>query len=93
MKDFWKVMVKYISPYYKYLGGSVFLNILSAILNVFSFSLLIPVLQIVFNTSEATYEFIPWHSGMSFHEITNNAYYYISQYIAVAGESKVLLVL
>ena len=93
MKEFWRVMVKYISPYYKYLGGSVFLNILSAVLNVFSFSLLIPVLQIIFNTGDASYEFIPWHSGMSFHEITNNAYFYITQYIQSTSESHVLLVL
>lgn len=86
-------MVKYISPYYKYLGGSVFLNILSAILNVFSFSLMIPVLQIIFNTGDKVYQFIPWHNGMSFNEITNNAYYYISSYIGQVGASKVLLIL
>ena len=48
MKEFWQVLVKYVKPYKGYLGGSIILNILSAILNIFSFSLIIPILQILF---------------------------------------------
>jgi ATP-binding cassette subfamily B protein/subfamily B ATP-binding cassette protein MsbA len=69
----------------------VVLNILSAVFNVFSFSLLIPILQILFNVGETHYEFIPWHRGMPFGEITNNAYYYVSQFVADYGQSRVLL--
>ena len=69
------------------------MNILSAIFNVFSFSLLIPILQILFNVSDVTYEFIPWHKGMDFNEITNNAYYYIGSLIEVHGASHILLML
>ena len=93
MKAFWKILRRYVAPYKGYVGGSVVLNILSAIFNVFSFSLLIPILQILFNVSETRYEFIPWHRGMPFNEISNNAYYYISQFIADYGQSHVLLML
>lgn len=93
MKEFWQILKRYVSPYKKYVAGSVLMNILSAVFNVFSFSLLIPILQILFNVGETTYEFIPWHKGMPFNEITNNAYYYISTYIESFGPSHVLLML
>ena len=93
MKAFWKILRRYVAPYKGYVGGSVVLNILSAIFNVFSFSLLIPILQILFNISDTRYEFIPWHRGMPFNEISNNAYYYISQFITDYGQSRVLLML
>ena len=93
MKAFWKILKRYVAPYKGYVGGSVILNILSAVFNVFSFSLLIPILQILFNIGETHYEFIPWHRGMPFNEISNNAYYYVSQFIADYGQSRVLLAL
>ncbi|MBR5076797.1 MAG: ABC transporter ATP-binding protein [Bacteroidales bacterium] len=91
MKAFWKILKRYVAPYKGYVGGSVVLNILSAVFNVFSFSLLIPILQILFNVGETHYEFIPWYRGMPFGEITNNAYYYVSQFVADYGQSRVLL--
>ena len=91
MKAFWQILKRYVAPYKGYVGGSVLLNILSAVFNVFSFSLLIPILQILFNVGETHYEFIPWHRGMPFQEITNNAYYYVSQLIGQYGQSRVLL--
>lgn len=69
------------------------MNILSAVFNVVSFSLLIPILQILFNVGEQTYEFIPWHKGMDFNEITNNAYFYVAQWMETMGANKVLLLL
>ena len=93
MKAFWKILKRYVGPYKGYVGGSVVLNILSAIFNVFSFSLLIPILQILFNISDVHYEFIPWHRGMPFNEISNNAYYYVAQFIEQYGQSHVLLML
>lgn len=93
MKEFWKVLKRYVAPYTHFVGASVILNILSAVFNVFSFSLLIPILQILFNTSEQVYEFIPWHSGMGFNEITNNVYYYVTEYMVATGASHVLLML
>ena len=69
------------------------MNILSAIFNVFSFSLLIPILQILFNVSDVSYEFIPWHEGMDFNEITNNVYYYVGTLMETHGASRILLML
>ncbi|MCR4859130.1 MAG: ABC transporter ATP-binding protein/permease [Bacteroidales bacterium] len=91
MKAFWQILKRYVAPYKGYVGGSVLLNILSAVFNVFSFSLLIPILQILFNVGQTQYEFIPWHRGMPFGEITNNAYYYVAQFVAQYGQSRVLL--
>ncbi len=94
MRQFWKVMVKYISPYLKYLTGSVFFNILSAILNVFSFSLLIPIMQIVFRTGDArTYELIPRESISGFQDIVNNVYWYMSVLVERDGASHVLMMM
>ena len=67
------------------------MNILSAVFNVFSFSLLVPILQILFNIADATYEFIPWHRGMDFGDLTNNVYWYIDTLVAASGPARVLL--
>lgn len=91
MKEFWSILREYVPPYKKYLVGSVVMNILSAVFNVFSFSLLIPILQILFNISDATYEFIPWHRGMDFGDLTNNVYWYIDTLVAASGPARVLL--
>ena len=91
MKEFWKVIKKYVRPYVGYLGGSVLLNILSAVFNVFSFSLLIPILKILFDSSAAAYTFIPWDQVHNFGDLTNNAYFYVGRLIGVYGQSKVLL--
>lgn len=93
MKEFWKVMVRYAAPYKHYLFGSVILNIISAFLNIFSFSLLIPILQILFRVGEQVYEFIPWSFSMSFQDVMNNLYYYMGSWVNQYGASKVLLYL
>ena len=69
------------------------LNLFAAVSNVFSFSLLIPILQILFKVNERNYELIPWHSGMGFNELTNNLYYYVNLWIAQDGASRVLLMM
>ena len=95
MKEFWKILKRYAWPYKGWLGGSVVLNILSAVFNIFSFSLLIPILKILFNISEMQYEFIPWDTpGGDFTNIAvNNLYYFVTGLMQQWGASKVLLVL
>lgn len=95
MKDFWRVLVKYVKPYSGYLGSSIVLNILSAILNIFSFSLVIPILQILFKMDNTVYTFIPWNStDVSLKELViNNAYYGITLLIADKGASMTLMLL
>ena len=67
MKEFFQMMRRFVSPYKRYVAGAVVLNILSAIFNVFSFSLLIPILNILFKTDGAdkVYSFMEWGSGRS----------------------------
>ena len=93
MKEFWRVLKKYVTPYRHYLAGSVLLNMLSAILNIFSFSLIIPMLQILFKMNTNVYEFIPWDSAEAgFKEIMlNNAYYGVTVLIQSKGASITLL--
>lgn len=95
MKEFWQVLVKYVKPYKGYLGGSIVLNMLSAVLNIFSFSLIIPILQILFKMSNTVYSFIPWDSAdMGFKDIViNNAYYGVTVLIQDKGAAMTLFLL
>ncbi len=93
MKEFWVIIKRYVKPYTGYLGGSVLLNILSAVFNVFSFSLLIPILKILFDTTGATYAFTPWGEIKDFSDVTSNIYYYVGNWISIYGQSRVLLAL
>ena len=94
MKAFMAMLRHYVAPYRKYLGGSVLLNILSAVLNLVSFSLIVPILKILFNIDGKVYEFVPWDSEMDFGaKLLNNVYWYVSQFMAVHGASVTLLLL
>lgn len=94
MKEFFQMMRRFVSPYKKYLGWAVLLNLLSAVFNIFSFTLLIPILQILFKIDQRTYSFIPWDSDMGMKEIAiNNFYYSVSRMIEGYGASETLLLL
>ena len=94
MKEFFQMMRRFVSPYKKYLGWAVLLNLLSAVFNIFSFTLLIPILQILFKIDQRTYSFIPWDSDMGIKDIAiNNFYYSVSQLIESYGASTALLFL
>ena len=94
MKEFFQMMRRFVSPYKKYLGWAVLLNLLSAVFNIFSFTLLIPILQILFKIDQRTYSFIPWGSDMGMKDIAiNNFYYSVSRMIEIHGASGTLLFL
>ncbi len=95
MKDFLLVLKRFVPPYKKYLVLTILLNILSAILNVFSFTLLIPILQILFKLDTKAYEYIPWSTeGVGLKDIAvNNFYYSVTELIASYGASLTLLIL
>lgn len=94
MKDFGKVLRRYIGPYRGYLGGSVVLNILSAVFNIFSFTLLIPILRILFGIDTSSYSFIPWDADVAFKEkALGNLYFYVTEAIGNWGPGRVLLAL
>ena len=95
MHDFIKMMRQYASPYKPYLAGAVVLSILSAVFNIFSFAVIVPLLNILFKVDDAQYAFIPWGTeGMTFKDIlVNNAYWFVSDYSAAHGAVTTLLLL
>lgn len=95
MKEFLQLLRRFVPPYKKYLIWALSLNLLSAILNIFSFTLIIPILQILFKMDSKVYEFIPWDTaGVGMKDlIVNNFYYTVSDMIAVQGASLALLIL
>lgn len=95
MKEFFKVLKSYVLPYKRYLAGSLLFNLLSALLNVFSFMSIIPMLQMLFGIDGRQYHFMAWDTaGESMKNIlVNNFYYYTSQLIAQYGASTTLLLI
>lgn len=93
MKEFINLLRRFVSPYKKFVAWAVVLNILSAIFNVFSFSLLIPILNILFKTDGGNkiYTFMEWDSAPLKDVAVNNFYYYVSQLIEIYGPSNTLL--
>lgn len=94
MKEFLQLMRRFVSPYKKYIGWAILLNILSAVFNVFSFTLLIPILDILFKTDgDKVYKYMEWGSHGIKEVAVNNFYYYASQMIQVNGASYTLFFL
>ena len=97
MKEFLQVLRRFVPPYKKYLALSIAFNILSAILNIFSFAALIPILQILFQVDGGirANEYMSWDGSLgSIKEVaTNNMYYYIQEFIVEYSASTALLVI
>ena len=96
MKEFLQILRRFVPPYKKYLGLSILFNILSAVLNIFSFAALIPILQILFKVGGIRVnEYMHWNGDWgSIKEVaTNNLYYYIQEFIVVHSASTALLVI
>ena len=88
-------MRRFVPPYKKYLALSVIFNILSAVLNVFSFMAIMPILQILFKTGEATMvtSLMEWDWGNAKEVFTNNAGYYVGKMVSDYGSTTTLLVI
>ncbi|MBQ2535004.1 MAG: ABC transporter ATP-binding protein, partial [Prevotella sp.] len=96
MREFIQVLRRFIPPYKKYLVLTVVFNILSAILNIFSFAALIPILQILFKTekaAEGATHLMSLSEGSLKDVISNNADYYVRQMVESMGETTTLLVI
>lgn len=97
MKEFLQVLRRFVPPYKKYLGLSVLFNVLSAILNIFSFAALIPILQILFQVDGGirANDYMTWDGdwGTIKEVATNNLYYYIQEFIVAHSASAALLVI
>lgn len=95
MKEFLQILRRFIPPYKRYLVLTVVFNILSALLNIFSFAALIPILQILFRTkgTGTATELMPWSFDHIKDVLANNADYYVTQLIASVGATTTLLLI
>lgn len=101
MKDFISVLRRFVLPYKKYMILNIVFNILSAILNLFSFFLIIPILNILFKTEETNYQYMDftfhpasWESWKMLVEVLkNNFFWYVTNLIDMKGGSYALIVL
>ena len=97
MKELFAFLRRFVRPYRRNLAGSVAYNLLSAILNVFSFALIVPILRILFKISTETYDYTPFSEADSLREffalVKENFFYKVTDFINQYGESKTLLIL
>jgi len=95
MREFLNILRRFIPPYKKYLVLSIVFNILSAVLNIFSFAALIPILQILFQTSDAqtATALMAWDWSNVQEVLMNNMNYYVNQLIADYGQTTTLLLI
>ncbi len=93
MREFMKVLRRFVPPYKKYLVLSLIFNILSAVLNIFSFAAIIPILQIIFKTDDAVEvtRYMAWSEGGLKEVATNNMNYFVQHLIEVFGASTTVL--
>lgn len=93
MKEFLHILRRFVPPYKKYLALNIFFNLLSAVLTLFSFALIIPILEMLFKVNEVSYYFMPWDSASLKEVAVNNFYYYISVAIDQWGQTTALIML
>lgn len=95
MKEFFKILQRFVPPYKRYLILSVMFNILSAVLNIFSFAALIPILQILFNTGDTTKvtALMAWDDASAKEVLSNNVNYYVQSMIGDMGATTTLLII
>lgn len=93
MGDFLKLLRRFVPPYKKYLCLNLLFNLLAAVLTVFSFAIIIPILEMLFGISETGYSYMAVGQGDLKEVILNNFYYYTQEGIASFGPSKTLALL
>jgi ABC-type multidrug transport system fused ATPase/permease subunit len=100
MKEFFKILRRFVPPYKKYLALNIFFNILAAFLTLFSFAIIIPILEMLFQIKEATYVYMSLDEASLKDVVINNFYYYtqvaIEQWgasVALAGLAALLVVM
>ena len=95
MKEFLQVLKRFVPPYKKYLVWAVVFNILSALLNIFSFAAIIPILNILFKTEESLREvsLMAWDSADIKTVLSNNMNYYVQEWILELGATTTLLLI
>ncbi len=90
MKGFWQLLKRFVPPYKKYIVLNVLFNLLTAFLTLFSFALIIPILEMLFGLNTQTYSYMEMGSGKLDAVLTNNFYYYVQCIIERYGQSTAL---
>ena len=85
MKEFFKILRRFVPPYKKYLILNVLFNILAAFLTLFSFALIIPILEMLFKIKDVHYEYMAMGAGSLKDVVVNDFYYYVQESIASFG--------
>lgn len=93
MKDFLILLRRYLPPYKKYLILNIIFNVLSAFLTLFSFALIIPILEMLFKVKEAHYVYMSLDGASLKDVVVNNFYYYVQTAIQEWGPSATLAIL
>ena len=93
MKGFFTLLRRFVPPYKKYLILNIIFNLLAAVLTLFSFAVIIPILEMLFQIKEATYEFMAVGSASIKDVAVNNFYYYTQEAIRQWGASATLAML
>lgn len=93
MKDFVKILLRFVPPYRKYLLLNIVFNLLAAVLTLSSFALIIPILEMLFQINTATYSFMPLGTASLKEVAVNNFYYYTQESIASMGAASTLALL
>lgn len=93
MKQFFALLRRFVPPYKYYLLLNVLFNILAAVLTLFSFALIIPILEMLFGIRTDTYAYMAWGAGSAKDVLINNFYYYTQQSIDTLGPSMTLALL
>ncbi|MBD5174278.1 MAG: ABC transporter ATP-binding protein [Bacteroidales bacterium] len=93
MKDFFKVLRRFVPPYKKYLILNIIFNILAAFLTLFSFALIIPILEMLFKINEGTYTLMHFGDAKINEVVVNNFYFYTQESIQYFGPGTTLALL
>ncbi len=95
MKEFLHILKRFVPPYKKYLALTILFNVLSALLNIFSFAAIIPILQILFKTENASpvTQLMTWDWDNAKAVLSNNVDYYVNQLIDATGATTTLLLI
>lgn len=93
MSDFIAILRRFVPTYKKYLFLNILFNILSAFLTLFSFAVIIPILQMLFKVNEQVYEYMKIGSASIKDVLINNFYFYTQQAIDLWGQSTTLAIL
>ena len=93
MNDFWSLLRRFVPPYKKYLILNIIFNVLAAVLTLFSFALIVPILEMLFGISEGYYEYMAIGDASLKEVVVNDFYYYTQQSIVHLGQSRTLALL